>query len=287
VDCVHPAKEFAVHSFLTVHEKDALEKLRAAGKAADNFGEFFIRAEAGATAAVTGGALVVREGTPIIRNAVRSVSKLLEKPTTMAPQPARSLGAAARAELADPATTNYEFLKREQPSMEPVVTKPSPFPIKAEHSNSPSSHDSQARNLSLETGKTISPSQVTHSIHGVKGVVSEAPPLIPEIAKTFENQIYTPIKTQETLTVYRAEGSRFGRWFGLEKPDSAGVAERLYNIVDFGNDAMEVSTYQIPKGSVVYVGKVAGGEGHQVFIPYPKKVGVSLKGTEHLPQVGH
>ncbi|MBK8870407.1 MAG: hypothetical protein IPN19_05045 [Elusimicrobia bacterium] len=114
VDCVHPASEFAVHSFLVVHEKDPVEKLRAAGKATDNFGEFFIRAEAGATAAVTGGALVVREGTPIIRNAVRSVSKLLEKPTALAPQPARSLGAAARSELADPVTTKYELVRREQ-----------------------------------------------------------------------------------------------------------------------------------------------------------------------------
>jgi hypothetical protein len=112
VDCVHPAREFVVHSFLVAHEKDPVEKLRAVGKAADNFGEFFIRAEAGATAAVTGGALVVREGPPIIRNAVRSVSNFLEKPTAMAPQPARSLGAAARADLADPALTTYEYVKR-------------------------------------------------------------------------------------------------------------------------------------------------------------------------------
>jgi hypothetical protein len=105
-ECVHPAREFVVHSFLVAHEKDPVAKLRAAGKAADNFGEFFIRAEAGATAAVTGGALVVREGTPIIRNAARSVSKFLEKPTAMAPQPARSLGAAARAELGRPRLNN-------------------------------------------------------------------------------------------------------------------------------------------------------------------------------------
>ncbi|MBK8872309.1 MAG: hypothetical protein IPN19_15070 [Elusimicrobia bacterium] len=117
MESVHPAREFAVHSFLVVYEKDPVEKLRAVGKAGDNFAEFYFRAEAGATVAVTGGALVVREGTPIIRTVARSVSKLLEKPTALTPQPARSLGAAARADLADPATTQYEFVRREQPSL--------------------------------------------------------------------------------------------------------------------------------------------------------------------------
>lgn len=185
-------------------------------------------------------------------------------------QPAEAAMEGLKAPIfSSPATFFQQSFRRDDLSRTPVLAGP------------------QAQNLAHETAKTTPSIQLTQQlIHGVKGVVSESPPLITEIAKTFEGQTYTPIVLQESLTVYRAEGSRFGRWFGLEKPDSAGMAERLYNIVDFGNDVMEVSTYDVPNGSVVYVGKVAGGEGHQVFIPNPKKVGVSLKQNEHLPQMG-
>ena len=91
---------------------------------------------------------------------------------------------------------------------------------------------------------------------------------------------------QETITVYRAEGGRFGRWYGLEKPQSAAQAERLYNVIDYGNDVLEVSSYSIPRGETVYFGKVSGGEGHQVFIPSPSKAKVKNLGTEVLPQNG-
>ncbi|MBK8871097.1 MAG: hypothetical protein IPN19_08615 [Elusimicrobia bacterium] len=143
VDCVHPAREFVVHSFLVAHEKDPVEKLRAAGKAADNFGEFFIRAEAGATAAVTGGALIVREGTPILRNAVRSVSKLLEKSTAVAPQPARSLGAAARSELADPALTTYEYVRPDGAVVKPTSQNPTLTPLRLPRTPKPTKAQTQ------------------------------------------------------------------------------------------------------------------------------------------------
>jgi hypothetical protein len=114
----------------------------------------------------------------------------------------------------------------------------------------------------------------------------EAAPLIEGISKTFEGRRYEIVRLNEDVTVYRAEGGRFGRWFGLEKPHSAGHAERLYNVIDYGNDVVQVSTYKIPRGAIVYAGKVAGGEGHQVFIPDPSRVGVRHLGTEVLPQNG-
>lgn len=119
VDCVHPAREFALHSFLVVDEKDSTDKIREVGKAGVSFAEFFFRAEAGATAAVTTGVLAVREGTPVVREAVQSISKALKTPPAgVTQQPARSLGAAARAELADPAITKYEYVRRQQSAAE-------------------------------------------------------------------------------------------------------------------------------------------------------------------------
>ncbi|MGH8673772.1 MAG: hypothetical protein ACREVG_05635 [Burkholderiales bacterium] len=82
------------------------------------------------------------------------------------------------------------------------------------------------------------------------------------------------------------EGARFGRWFGLQRPGSAAEAERLYNVVDYGNDVLELSTYRIPAGTQVFQGPVAGGTGTQLYIRDPLGVRVELLGTKPLPQYG-
>jgi hypothetical protein len=107
-----------------------------------------------------------------------------------------------------------------------------------------------------------------------------------EIASTFKNSQYQAKVLTKPLTVYRAEGSTFGRWFGTVKPDSAANAERLYNIVKYENDALQVSTYEILPGATIYEGPVAGGTGWQIFIENPLSGFIKLIETEFLPQWG-
>jgi hypothetical protein len=107
-----------------------------------------------------------------------------------------------------------------------------------------------------------------------------------EIASTFKNSQYQARVLTKPLTVYRAEGSTFGRWFGAVKPDSAANAERLHNIVKYENDALQVSTYEILPGATIYEGPVAGGTGWQIFIENPLSGFIQLIETEFLPQWG-
>ena len=114
-----------------------------------------------------------------------------------------------------------------------------------------------------------------------------APALPATVARSFTNSQYTMrVLTEETI-VFRVEGSRFGRWFGTVRPSSAAEAERLYNVVDYGNDLTRVASYRIPKGAIVYEGRVAGGAGIQMYVPDPLAAGVQFLETTTLPQFGY
>jgi hypothetical protein len=113
-----------------------------------------------------------------------------------------------------------------------------------------------------------------------------APALPATVARTFERGKYRARVLKEDTIAYRGEGGQFGRYYGTTKPSSAAEAERLYNVTDYGNDLAEVSTYMIPKGTLVYEGHVAGGAGMQMYIPDPR-AGVKLMQTTPLPQYGH
>lgn len=111
--------------------------------------------------------------------------------------------------------------------------------------------------------------------------------LPPDIASNFEGGNYDGRYLKKDILVYRAEGKRFGQWYGSTKPDSAAMAEKLYNVAIYGNDILEVSTYRIPKGTFVFEGAVKGGSGWQYYIPDPIKSGIELLITEPLPQFGY
>lgn len=70
------------------------------------------------------------------------------------------------------------------------------------------------------------------------------------------------------------------------EPASAAEAEMLYNIADYGNSITTVSKYLIPEGATVYMGKVAGGTGVQVYLRNPIAEGVELISTKPLVQYG-
>jgi hypothetical protein len=118
-------------------------------------------------------------------------------------------------------------------------------------------------------------------------IVPEGGFLPPKVAATFEGFNYTARELAEDATVFRGEGPRFGRFYGTKWAGSAAEAERLFNVTDYGNDLVEMSTYVIPKGTQVFEGPVAGGTGFQLYVPNPRAAGVRLLKTEPLVQYGH
>jgi len=110
--------------------------------------------------------------------------------------------------------------------------------------------------------------------------------LSPSVVASFRSKIYIKTATTEDMIVYRAEGGtsgKFGRFFGTTKPVNAVDAEELGNVVKWNNECTTLSTYKIPKGTIIYKGGVEGGAGEQVFIPNPIGAGVSLISSESLP----
>jgi len=67
--------------------------------------------------------------------------------------------------------------------------------------------------------------------------------------------------------VQRKDQTSAGSWFLAIKPGDAQSAEALANIAKWYNDGHAVSTYVVKDRISVYAGAVAGGEGHQIFIP--------------------
>ncbi|MEO7163937.1 MAG: hypothetical protein ABI041_13540 [Bdellovibrionia bacterium] len=58
-----------------------------------------------------------------------------------------------------------------------------------------------------------------------------------------------------------------GNWFLPIKPVNAQHAEELANIKKWGNDAGQIKVYKGKERVSGYAGKVAGGDGHQFFVP--------------------
>ena len=86
---------------------------------------------------------------------------------------------------------------------------------------------------------------------------------------SFENGKYLMGKAKKDITVYKihnkdADG---GAFFTTVKPKNAAEAEDMLNIKMFGNNAEEVTTFTIKKGTEFSYGKVEGGSGDQIFIP--------------------
>jgi RHS repeat-associated protein len=102
-----------------------------------------------------------------------------------------------------------------------------------------------------------------------------------EVQATFEYGQYVGGVSTKAMKLFRVEGGEtraFGRYFSFSKPANAYEAEILYNLPE-GNTMASLSTYIAPEGTVMYVGKVAGGEGIQVFISTPVAEEVELIST--------
>lgn len=111
--------------------------------------------------------------------------------------------------------------------------------------------------------------------------------MLPEdVIGTFRRGEYGSRVTEVDELWYRAEGQTFGRWFGRTRPESAALAEQLYNVAQYGNDLTQVSTYRVPANTTIYEGWVEGGSGWQMYVPNARAAGIELLRTEPLPQLG-
>jgi len=131
---------------------------------------------------------------------------------------------------------------------------------------------------------------VSYSINA-KGPLLTVDPAIPSelppsVVASFRSRLYFRMTTTEDMIAYRAEGGTsgtFGRFYGTVKPVNALDAEELGNVIKWDNECTTLSTYRIPKGSVIYKGGVEGGAGEQIYIPNPTGSGVKLISSEPLP----
>jgi hypothetical protein len=91
------------------------------------------------------------------------------------------------------------------------------------------------------------------------------------LKESFENGGYAILEASEDFTVYRVSGgsstAKGGSFFSTTKPKNSEEAEKLLNIEVWGNKADAVTPVTIKKGTQFAIGKVAGGEGGQIFIP--------------------
>jgi hypothetical protein len=86
---------------------------------------------------------------------------------------------------------------------------------------------------------------------------------------SFEDGKFLLGKVKEDITVYQIhnKGADPGSFFTTVKPKNAIEAEDMLNIKMYGNNAEEITTYTIKKGTEFSYGKVGGGSGNQIFIP--------------------
>ncbi len=65
----------------------------------------------------------------------------------------------------------------------------------------------------------------------------------------------------------------------MEKPTTYAAAEKLFNVLNVtGNTAENVTEFTIKKGTQIPIGKVAGGEGTQIFLTKNMQEGILTKG---------
>lgn len=90
---------------------------------------------------------------------------------------------------------------------------------------------------------------------------------------SFTGGAYKLVTANDDMVVYRVSGGtsskEFGDYFSTIKPTSSAYAEEMLNINTWGNPGKEVIPVIIKQGSQFAIGPVEGGNGTQIFIPYP------------------
>lgn len=96
---------------------------------------------------------------------------------------------------------------------------------------------------------------------------------LPELSGTFKDAFDTVLKGTAlpgdvVFQAQRTGQSKIGNWFLPIKPMDVLHAESLANIAKWGTDASQIKAFVFTEKVSGYAGKIAGGEGHQFFIPH-------------------
>lgn len=99
--------------------------------------------------------------------------------------------------------------------------------------------------------------------------VQQLPALEKTFKEAFDGSILQGVMEPGDILVQaqRTGQTSPGHWFLPIKPLDATHAEELAQIKKWGNDAGQIKVYRVNERTSAYAGKVAGGEGHQLFIP--------------------
>lgn len=91
----------------------------------------------------------------------------------------------------------------------------------------------------------------------------------PSIRAAFDGHVFKGVYEPGTILfqAQRSNQSWVGRWFTAIEPLDADHAEVLLNIRKHNNTADEIKIFYIKERVSGYAGKVAGGEGHQFYVP--------------------
>ena len=104
--------------------------------------------------------------------------------------------------------------------------------------------------------------------------VTDLPDLQGSLKEAFDGHIFkgTYEPGEILFQAQRTGQTSHGNWFGPIKPLDSDHAEAMFNIRKWGNDAGQVKAFIVKERVSGYAGKVAGGEGHQFYIPRGVKI---------------
>ncbi|MFV8258436.1 pre-toxin TG domain-containing protein [Bdellovibrio bacteriovorus] len=99
--------------------------------------------------------------------------------------------------------------------------------------------------------------------------VRNLPPIRKDYGDAFEGHIFPGVYYAGEVVhqVQRAGATTPGRWFTPIRPRDAKEADEMLNIFKYHNYADQIKTYVFKENVSGYAGKVAGGSGHQFYIP--------------------
>lgn len=96
---------------------------------------------------------------------------------------------------------------------------------------------------------------------------------LPELEGSLKEAFDGPIEQQKfkpgqvLWQVQRSKQQNNGRWFSTDVAKNRDEADKLFNVAIWGNDRGQMRMFVVKEEFTGYVGKVAGGEGNQLFIP--------------------
>lgn len=118
-------------------------------------------------------------------------------------------------------------------------------------------------------GKILNAMVSARSLQKTGKFVRNLPPIREDYKDAFEGHIFPGVyyAGEVIYQVQRAGATTPGRWFTPIRPRDAKEANEMLNIFKHHNYADQIKSYVFKDNVSGYAGKVAGGSGHQFYIP--------------------